>query len=41
MRNVYGTYQTVNRVSETLVVKVSGADPYIQNITYVCTANAF
>ena len=29
MRNVYGTYQNVKRVSETFFVKVSGTDPYI------------
>jgi hypothetical protein len=32
MRNVYGTYQNVNRVSETFSVKIFRADPYI----YTC-----
>ena len=34
MRNVYGTYQNVNRVSETFFVKVSRADPYIVGLIY-------
>ena len=27
MRNVYGTYQNVNRTCDTFFVKVSGTDP--------------
>ena len=34
MRNVYGTYQNVKRVSETFFVKVSGTDPYIYIYIY-------
>ena len=29
MRNVYGTYQNVNRFSEMISVKVFRTDPYI------------
>ena len=29
MRNVYGTYQNVNRMCDTFFVKVFDADPYI------------
>ena len=31
MRNVYGTYQNVNRVCVVFFVKVFGTDPYISN----------
>ena len=35
MRNVYGTYQNVNRVSDTFFVKVNGTDPYIYIYIYI------
>ena len=35
MRNVYGTYQNVNRVSDRVFVKVSRANPYIYIYIYI------
>ena len=35
MRNVYGTYQNVNRVSDTFFVKVNGTDPGCVPLTFV------
>ena len=37
MRNVYGTYQNVNRFSDMISVKVFRTDPYISHISYINT----
>ena len=40
MRNVYGTYQNVNRFSEMISVKVFRTDPYIY-IYLVALGNSY